>query len=449
MSSVDTDLTLPEVLQGAVAHLRAERWAEAEAGLNAVLARWPGQPDATHFMGILLHTQGRSDDGVACLRAASAALPTEPGVRNNLGNVLLECGQVDAALAAYEDSVRVAGDSDGAADALNNIATLKRKQGLWAEAEQSCRRAMRLRSPFADACYNLSLCLMGQGRVAEALQANSQAILWWPRHLQARDQVIRALLLLGERQQAARLYREWLADEPDNPVVQHQLAACIGSGTPARASDAYVEQVFDAYANSFDAKLDKLHYRAPQLVADALRQALPAPAGQLDVADLGCGTGLVGPLVRPWARRLVGCDLSVGMLRKAQQRGHYDALHKAELVYYLQTQPATFDVLVSADTLCYFGALDEVLRAAGLALRAGGWLVFTVEALPNTPAQPNPPHLLQANGRYAHAEGHVRQALQDAGLALRRIDAVALRMEAGQPVAGWLVTARRREAGDD
>jgi len=62
-----------------------------------------------------------------------------------------------------------------------------------------------------------------------------------------------------------------------------------------------VASVFDHFAPSFDAKLEKLEYHAPQLVADACAAALGAPAGRLQVADVGCGTGLCGALLRPWA----------------------------------------------------------------------------------------------------------------------------------------------------
>ena len=291
-----------------------------------------------------------------------------------------------------------------------------------------------------NAWYNLSLVLMDQGKLHDGLLANSKAITLSPRHLHARDQVIRALVLQGEREQAAQLYREWLAEEPDNPVVQHQLAACLGESPPERASDAYVEMVFDSFARSFDAKLEKLDYRAPQLVADALRQVAGAPQGALDVVDVGCGTGLCGPLLRPWARRLAGCDLSVGMLRQARSRGVYDQLHKAELVYYMDTQPEQFDAVVSADTLCYFGALQAPVAAAKRCLRSGGWLIFTVEALPDGDAQP---HRLQPNGRYTHAGAYLRSTLADAGFGQVELRAEVLRQEASLPVAGWLVTARR------
>jgi predicted TPR repeat methyltransferase len=106
-----------------------------------------------------------------------------------------------------------------------------------------------------------------------------------------RDQVLRALVLLGRRGEAAALYRKWLAEEPGNPVALHQLAACEGGEPPARASDAYVQTVFDSFAAHFDEKLASLDYRAPALLARAARGQLAAPSAPLDVADLGCGTG--------------------------------------------------------------------------------------------------------------------------------------------------------------
>jgi predicted TPR repeat methyltransferase len=274
-----------------------------------------------------------------------------------------------------------------------------------------------------------------------------------PRHLLAREQVLRALVLLGELDQAAQMYRDWLAEEPDNPVVQHQLAACLQGlaergaqpvDAPSRASDAYVETLFDHFAGSFDAKLANLHYQAPERVAEAVRSALGEPRAQADVADLGCGTGLCGPRIRPWARRLAGCDLSVGMLRQVRQRRVYDALHKAELVYYLDTQPAHFDLLTCADTLCYFGDLQAVMQAARRALHPSGHFVFTVEGLADRPAggahADAPGHRLQTSGRYAHHGAYLQAAALAAGFIVTALQPATLRDEAGEAVRGWVVT---------
>ena len=435
--------SLRGALDDAIALLRAERIDEAEPALLAILSRWPEQPDALHFLGVLRHTQGRVDEAVALIRRALATIPDHATAWNNLGNVQLLAGRATEAQAAYESAVHHDTDDGKGQDAtmaLNNLCVLHRHQGRLDQSELAARGALERQPDFADAWYNLSLTLLKQGRVHDGLLAGSRAIALWPAHLQSRQEIIRALMLLGERERAALLLRQWLAEDPDNPVAEHMLAACRGEAAPERASDAYVEQVFDAFAASFDAKLEALGYRAPELVVQALTAAAGAPTGALAIVDAGCGTGLCGPALRPYARRLAGCDLSEGMLRRARSRQVYDVLHKAELTYYLETQPGAFDAIVSADTLCYFGALEAVLAAAQRCLRPGGWLIFTVEALPE--GHPHA-HVLQANGRYAHARDYLEQAMRAATLEPLAIVDDTLRQESGEAVSGWLVTARR------
>jgi len=81
----------------------------------------------------------------------------------------------------------------------------------------------------------------------------------------------------------------------------------------------------------------------------------------------------------PYARRLIGVDISGSMLKKAAGRRLYDDLIKAELTEFLGRQAETYDVVVSADTLCYFGKLEPVFHAAAKALKEGGILAFTLE----------------------------------------------------------------------
>ena len=428
-------LAQQQMLQRAVLLLRDKKLDDAEPVLLSVLQRWPGQPDALHFLGVLEHTRGHSEAALTLIRQAILGLPGQAGPLNNLGNVLVETQRFDAAVDAYRGCLALKPDN---IDALNNLATMLRKRGEHAESEALCRKALEVNPEFAQAWYNLSLTLLEQGRVDEGLTAHSRAIVLWPRHLQARNAVPKALVHLGRLEEAAKLYREWLATDPDNPVIKHHLAACSGGAVPERASDAYVERTFDAFAATFDANLSALGYRAPQLVAELLRELLPPPARQFDIHDLGCGTGLCGPMVRDWARDLSGCDLSQGMLDKAERRHVYDDLHHAELVAHMKAHPARWDALICADTLCYFGELGEALQSAALALRPGGHLVFTVEAWQ---AGDDQPYHLQPHGRYAHQREYVSTALARAGLRELVLRQEQLRSEAGKPVVGWLVAA--------
>lgn len=309
---------LVEALGQAIALLRDDRLDEAEAAFIRILERWPGQPDALHFQGVLRHSQGRLDEAVELISAALRQIPEHADAWNNLGNVLLVAGRVDDAVQAYERGIAIAAGQPETAAALSNLSIVHRRQGRAAEAESACRRALDVAPDFADAWYNLSLVLMERGEVHEGLLANSRAIALWPQRAQPRDQVIRALLLLGERERAAGLYREWLAEEPDNPVIHHQLAACLGNAVPVRASDAYVQQVFDSFADSFDAKLESLHYRAPELIAQALAEAAgepvarstsstPAAAPACAVCWCGPGRGTWRVATSRWACCAVPC----------------------------------------------------------------------------------------------------------------------------------------------
>lgn len=436
-SAREGTLALGEALAQAVALMKAKQLDAADELLARIVEAAPADPDALHYQGLLRHAQGRANESIALVGRSLTLQPAQSGAWNNLGNLLVEAGRADDAMRAYENSVSFAKGGDDGAEALSNIATLERGKGHWQAAEHVSRRAIALRPAFSEAWYNLSIALMEQGRIHESVIANSRAVVLQPRNMSARSRVIRALELLGEREQAIGMYREWLAEAPGNPVVSHLLAACEGR-TPSRASDGYVETVFDSYAGSFDASLEKLHYCAPELVARSVQEMYGPPAANLAVVDAGCGTGLCAPLLRPWAAHLAGCDLSVGMLQRAEQRGGYDVLHKAELTHYLHTQPGRFDLVASADTLCYFGDLHEVLAAAARALRPEGGVAFTVEAM----AGGRDDFRLEGSGRYRHAAAHVEACLAGAGFGAVRIEPIVPRREAGHDVQGWLASAR-------
>jgi predicted TPR repeat methyltransferase len=202
-----------------------------------------------------------------------------------------------------------------------------------------------------------------------------------------------------------------------------------------------VRQIFERFAGSFEQVLDRLEYRAPQLIAARIETEVGPPGKSLEVLDAGCGTGLCGPLLAPYARHLTGVDLAPAMLAKAEEQGVYDRLEAAELTAFLESHADSYDLIASADTLCYFGALERVFAAAAGALRPGGVLAFTLERAEN---DSTPGYRLAPHGRYSHSEDYIRQGLAKAGLALCSIEEDTLRKEARKAVIGLVVLARRR-----
>jgi predicted TPR repeat methyltransferase len=432
------EMSLADALQFAVRIHRDGYFDNAEKIYRKVLEVVPEQPDALNFLAMIVLHRGRVDDAIALMRRSLAADPAHGDRYNNLGNMLLAAERIDEAAAAYEEA---AARSPETAAAHNNLGILYRAQGRFDDAQRAYERAVELEPNNAEAWNNYGNLYATRGQPREALRHYGKAILLRPNDRTTRQSMALAYVAVDDLEAAAGIYREWLKEQPDDSAIKHLLAAVSGEGIPARASDDYIEKTFDNFAATFDAKLTRLEYRAPQLVAGAVQKAGMSADKRLTVLDVGCGTGLCGPLLAPYAARLDGVDLSAGMLDGARKRGVYDELVKAELTQFLESRRETYDVIVSADTLCYFGALDDALCAAAGALRPNGCLVFTVEEA--DPAAAPQGHRINPHGRYSHTREYLKRTLVHAGFAEPDLADDVLRQEACAPVKGFVVTARK------
>jgi predicted TPR repeat methyltransferase len=431
------ELSLEEAVSVAIILQKSQQFVAAREVYRRVLEIAPDHPRALHYAGLLAHQQGRNEEALALIERSVALVPDQADWYSNLGIVLQSDQRLNSAVDSYRRAIEI---DPGHANAHNNLGVLLRATGQPVEAEAAYRTAIRLDPEHADAYNNLGILLNGLQRTKEAAACYCKAITLQPKHPEARKLLALAHCTLGEIDEATKILEGWLEEEPDNPIARHMLAACSGRDVPERASYGYIETTFDSFAASFEAKLAKLSYRAPALVAAMLEDQGLQPLRRLDVLDAGCGTGLCGALIAPFARRLVGVDLSEGMLAHAREKNVYHALIKAELSAHLRENGEAFDLIVSADTLVYFGDLKGVIAGLAGALRAKGILVFTLEHAAGDIADAS--FRLELHGRYSHTRAYVEQLLTAAGLQSKIIQA-ELRMEAGTPVQGLVICATK------
>ena len=435
---IPAELTVDQAIELAKGLQQRFSLNEAETIYRRILAHIPEHPDALHFLGLLQYQRGRPEEATRLVSLALRGAPEYADAHNNLGNIYREQDRLNKAEACYRRVIELSPNNAGA---YNNLGTVLRARGLLSEAGAAYQKAIEIDSNFYNPFINMGNLLRQQGKMTEAMAHYSQAIVLNPDHPGGRRMLGVALSCLGRVEEAANVFREWTEKEPDNPEARHLLAACAGEDVPQRASDAYIKQVFDNFAESFEERLEDLEYRAPELVFQAVARIYVAPTGDLDFLDAGCGTGLCGPLLRPYARKLEGVDLSTRMLVRAQSTGCYDALIETELTGFIGSRKDTYDVIVSADTLCYFGDLQEVMVTVAEAVRPGGFFIFTVERGEEGDDTMSTGFRINPLGRYSHQENYVSRTVAEAGMKLRSVAYGALRQEMGSPVTGLVVTA--------
>ena len=394
------DAVLQARYRESLAAHQAGRLDVAEAGYRAILQRMPKSFHALHMLGVL---HGQRDDWAEAERLIAHAVAIDPSVaaaHANLGNARRLLGRDDEALASYERALRLQPDNTRA---LKGLGLLLWQRDRPAEALAAYEALLALEADYSDG---------------------------WIMRAACHDK-------LGQHDESVASYRRALefahASDPDKILY---VLASMGSGeVPHAAPVDYVRNLFDKYARNFEEHLvGGLGYRGPELLVETLRPHLPARPPE--VLDLGCGTGLCGAALRPFARRLAGVDLSTAMLEAAGRKDVYDELAQGELTDWMGSHRASFDLIAATDVFNYIGDLEPVFAAARDALRPSGLLAFSTERDDDAETT------LHRGMRYAHSAAYLQRLAAAGAWRIEAQHDVTLRHEEGRAVAGQIVVLR-------
>jgi predicted TPR repeat methyltransferase len=293
----------------------------------------------------------------------------------------------------------------------------------------------------ADRRYDYARELEKRGDLAGAADLYTQAVETAPGFASAWFALGEVRARLGDNAGAAAAYQ---AARDHDPQDRHGAALHLArlNGETIPMPPGYVRALFDQYAPQFDFSLTQgLDYRAPALLFQAVKNTLRdagRPARFEAMLDLGCGTGLGAAPFRAQVKRLVGVDLSAGMIAQARKKALYDRLEIGELIEFLAAEAdaaTTYDLVIAADVFVYLPDLAAMTAAVRRVLTPLGLFAFTVETHDGDGV------LLRDTLRYAHAAAHVRGAIEDAGLSLVHLQEAATRTEKNRPVPGLVAVA--------
>lgn len=144
------------------------------------------------------------------------------------------------------------------------------------------------------------------------------------------------------------------------------------------ASTGELMEVYDGWAARYDDELlEEWGYTSPQKAVDLLSESMKL--SDLRVLDAGCGTGLVGSLLKvAGVPNITGIDYSSGMLAQAQEKRIYDALHLMDMNQSLDLASNSFDAVTCIGTFTSTHVKPDAIRELVRVTRPGGSVIFTV-----------------------------------------------------------------------
>jgi predicted TPR repeat methyltransferase len=411
------------------------RLAEAEKGYLDILKAEPDSGEALNALGTVFLEQSQPDKARKVFERAANLRPPHLSACYNLGRLKQMENDYKGAISIYKAVVK---QQPGFGLAWNNLGLAYREIGEPDEAISCFRRAVAFVPDMAEAWNNLGVLQDEFHLIENASQSYKKAIEIQPDYASAHFNFGVFLQKLKRFKEAAHHYNRVLEIHPDDEAARFMLQSLGTSETPDAAPARHVRRIFDQCAETFEKTLvEDLEYKTPELLFNHVRPYLKV---DMDVLDLGCGTGLGAEFYRPYAKLLMGVDISPKMLQKASEKDIYDELIVFDILQDWAFSQA-FDLIYSSDVFVYFGNLDPIIRSASSYLVHGGILAFSVEKLEDNSTG----YRLFPSGRYAHAQTYIGKCLKQHGLEPVEENETVIRKQSGDEVRGLLIVAKKGE----
>lgn len=386
--------------------------------------------------GIADFEAGRFGVAEQNFQASLVLLPGRVSTLTNLAAAQIILAQPEAALAALDQAIASEPDNR---DAWWHRGVALGTLGRHVEALAALDRLLGLAPDHFAGWLRQAQALQQLDRHEQALTSCDKALAITPDDALAwgiRGHVLKDLRRFDE---AAQAFRQAIAHGGDHELNSYFLASVSDQPTPPASPAAYVRGLFDGYAESFDAHLvGVLHYQAHTVLARHLL-SLAGNRRFARVLDLGCGTGLCGPLVQAVAAQIDGVDLSPTMLDKARALQVYSLLAQQDVVAFLQATQSRYDLVLAADVFIYIGDLDAVFAGTARVMDSGGVFCFSIE----TPDDVGQDFALKTSLRYGQSETYARALAVRHGFDVVELLHGTIREDQRQPIPGLYVYLRR------
>jgi len=415
--------------------------------IDLCVKRFPKDPIFLKLFAAQAAANQNYDDAIPALAKAFAARP-DAETADALGTCLQNINHFNEAVLYHHRAMEM--DPSNAAYVVRFGLAMANTAGGSEAAMELFRMAINLNPHLFDAYAYLGREYQQVGRSDDASTVFQDGLARAPDNAVLNYYYGQFLQTSGQAKNAIAAFDKTIAGEDEKAKSSAIFLRAAAQGeTPERAPESFIKNAFDYFAPNFETALkDNPQYRSPGTLLTLLQQ--PTVTGVRDlkkqtarVLDLGCGTGLMGTVIKPYADALVGVDLSISMLHRANEKGIYSLTRCQDIQAYVDEMPAgAFDLVTMADVLTYIGKLNELFTALAQKLSAGALVAFGCEKLPEE--NQGPGYALQNTVRYAHKDSYIRALAAQNGFDVLAFQASPTRQYGSETVDGLFYVLGKR-----
>jgi tetratricopeptide (TPR) repeat protein len=199
-------------------------WRNSESLWTHTLACNSDNYTAHNNLGDALLQKGNVDEAIVQYQKALQIYPDYAEAHYNLGCALLKKGNVDEAITQYQKALQITPDDAGVHNNLGNALLTK---GNVDEAVAHFQQALQITPDFAEARYNLGNALLTKGNVDEAIVHYQRALQIEPDYAEAHNNLGNALLKKGSMDEAIVHYQKALQITPDFAEAHNNLGNAL------------------------------------------------------------------------------------------------------------------------------------------------------------------------------------------------------------------------------
>lgn len=402
---------------------------EAIIQFNNVLQLDPALLSAHYYLGNCYLGKNQLDLAKTHYQEVLALNAEHSDTLNNLGVISLKKDEPQLAIDYFTKALAFDIDHE---DARNNLAATFMQYDRHENAAKHYRELLRHYPENTEYNYNIAVAYMNLGHLKEAIEHFEKVLKQLPRHAASLNNLAAIYWRLEEKEKAKALLSYSLEIEPENQASRYLLSAATHQEDYEKAPADYIKNLFDNYAVQYDEHLcQELHYALPQKIRELLGRHVTNIKSD-NILDLGCGTGLLGPHLKPHCHTLCGVDLSEKMLANAEKTGWYEQLFCDEIQHFLSHTSEKFELIAAAEVFEYFGDLNTIFATVAEHLKPQGLFVFSIELTHKKD------FVLQETARFAHNPEYIQFLAEKNHLKILEQLPLSARLQNHQPLASCL-----------